>query len=355
MSDIGIYTTRVTSVHTHPYADRLEIVKIFGTQVCAPKGEYAVGDLVIYFPPDLMIPEDVSEKLGVSKYLKHSRYDGVKWVPCCIYAAKLRGIPSYGFIDKASNHGVSEEGEILTSYFKAKKYQPPMKMPGGAPAQKKEGFFKYTGIQHYWRFKKEFEDSLQGSAIIITEKVHGTNFRVGRIKDEICVGSHNVRRKLDDAGIYDVPLRDSKLIDALNEFEGDVVFYGEVYGAGVQDMDYGTEPTYILFDIMVNGEFLPPCDTYKFCQEHNLPHVPVLYIGPYFANLIEEFTCGKTHLQPSQHFDGREGIVIKPTIPRYHGTLGRCIVKSVSADYYARSEKNEDMLFDPGEKHESTN
>jgi len=352
MSDIGIYTTRVTSIHDHPYADRLDIVKIFGTQVCAPKDEYAVGDLVIYFPPDLMIPEDVSTALGVTKYLKHSRYDGIRRVPCRIYATKLRGIPSYGFIDKASNHGITGEGEILTSHFKAKKYQPPVKFSYGDAEREKEGFFRYTGIQHYWRFKEEFEQALQGSPIMITEKIHGTNFRLGRIGGEICIGSHNVRRKLDSAGIYDVPLRDSKLMNVLNEFEGDVIFYGEVYGAGVQDMDYGTTPTYILFDIAVNGEFLPPCDTYKFCQKHNLPHVPVLYIGTYFDNLIEEFTCGKTHLQPSQNFDGREGIVIKPTIPRYHGTLGRCVVKSVSADYYSRSEKNEDMLFNPGEKHE---
>jgi len=333
MSDIGIYTTVIKSLDKHPYADRLEIAKIFGTQVSVPKGRFTEGEVVIYFPPDMMIPEDVSTFFGVKNYLKHARYDGIKKTQCRIGAVKIRGIPSYGFIEKSNGH---KKGENLTEYFRAKKYQPPMKMSCGQGEVPKAGFHSYTGIQHYWRFSKEFDECVGKGAVMITEKIHGTNFRLGRIDGEICIGSHNVRRKIDDAGIYSIPLKDNNLMKALDEFEGNVIFYGEIYGGGVQDMDYGTVPTYALFDIVVNDEFLPPCDTYKFCQEHDLPHVPVLYIGPYSKNLVEEYTCGKTYLHPSQNFDGREGIVIKPTIPQYQGALGRCIVKSVSVDYYSR-------------------
>ena len=65
MSEIIITVERVESVEEHGNADKLEIVKILGTQTVVPKGQYRVGQHVVFFPPDILIPENVSSELGV--------------------------------------------------------------------------------------------------------------------------------------------------------------------------------------------------------------------------------------------------------------------------------------------------
>lgn len=348
MSDIGIYKTEILSIHNHPYADRLEIAKIMGTQTIVRKGEFEAGETVIYFPPDMMLPEDVIDNLGVRNYLRHARYDNVTKTQCRIAAARIRSIPSYGFIIKNTENNPDETD--LTEKYKAKKYSPPTKFTCGDAMPEKTGFSSYTSIQHYWRFEDVFKEAVKDTDIFITEKIHGTNFRLGKIDGELCVGSHHVRRKVDKAGIYDVPMQDDKLMKLLDDVDN-MIFYGEIYGLGVQDLDYGTLPSYAIFDILYNGQFLAPLATLQVCSKFGIPHVPVLYVGPFSQNVIDDFTNGPSHLRRSKHFDGREGIVIKPVVPMYHGTLGRVILKSVSADYYARKEQDYEMILDHGEKY----
>ena len=98
MSDTPIEMVRVTAVEQHPHADRLEVVKVLATQFVAQKGNLKVGDLVAYFPPDMLIPKDVAEKLGVVGYLKHAVYPGdIQATKCRIGAIRLRGVASFGF------------------------------------------------------------------------------------------------------------------------------------------------------------------------------------------------------------------------------------------------------------------
>jgi len=79
-----------------PDADKLEIAKVAGTQTLIVKGQFKAGDLCVYFPPDILLPGDVSEALGVAKYLKTALWEGSRF-PCRVAACRLRGTPSYGF------------------------------------------------------------------------------------------------------------------------------------------------------------------------------------------------------------------------------------------------------------------
>ena len=71
-----------------------------------PRASITAGDNVVYFPPDMVLPGDVSEQLGVQKYLKHSLVDGLK-IPCRVAACRLRTVASFGFIAKLPSRVVA--------------------------------------------------------------------------------------------------------------------------------------------------------------------------------------------------------------------------------------------------------
>lgn len=349
MSDINISVKEIKSVHEHPNADNLEIIKVLGTQTVEGKGKFKAGDKVVYFPPDMMIPGYISQELGVQRYLKYSDWDGEK-IKCRIAACRLRGIPSYGFVIPAKSSAII--GIDLTSSFNGRQYVPPVKLISGDAAPDLVDFPRYTNIQHYWQYPDVIAD---GTPVRITEKLHGTNSRVGRIQldDEwtFVAGSHNLRIKPteDSSGSllwhsrYWLPLKDANLQGMLRSLtcdDGDsAVVYGEIFGPGIQDMDYGLSRVgYRVYDIMCDGEFLDWSQVATFCEMYEIDTVPLLYTGPFSAEIVERYTCGPSTFDGiKSKFKGREGIVITPLTETWKPhMMGRTILKSVSADYLAR-------------------
>ena len=68
--------------------------------------------------------------------------------------------------------------------------------------------------------------------------------------------------------------------------------YGEIYGAGVQDLHYGAkqEKGYRVFDISINGTYLSWENLQSVCAEVGLPTVPVLDYGIFtFEQFVKTF------------------------------------------------------------------
>jgi RNA ligase (TIGR02306 family) len=353
MSDTPIEVVVVEFVEVHPHADRLEIVTVMGTKFISGKGDLRVGESCVYFPPDMLIDPDAAVALGVDTYLKHALYkDQFVKTKCRIGAIRLRGVPSFGFgipIAKLPTaYWVSSVGpNDVTEVFGGVKYQPPVhqSMRGGCQASCPEEFHKYTNIQHFYRNAKYLKKC---TLVRITEKLHGTNSRVGVINTddgpEFMWGSHRTR-KAGEGSVYAIPLttdmRDMiQFISCGNEHN--VIVFGEIYGAGVQAMDYGTGMGrgYRVFDISVDGVYLDWTDVKSFCELYDIETVPVLYTGAFFPELIDRFIDGPTTMADADDirckFKGREGIVITPVVEQ--PAAGRCgsrlILKAVSADYY---------------------
>ena len=352
MSNLAITIEEVAAIEPHPHADRLEIIKILGTQCIAPIGDHKIGDTVIYFPPNMLISPEWAEKLGVRKYLKHARWGDEK-VQCRVGGCRLRGIPSYGFVEPlhvalqwatgeiGSNWGI---GKDVTSIFEGKKYEPPL--PPGDQAPGHDDFECYTDIDNYWQYPDAISE---GTRVRVTEKLHGTNSRVGvvQINDEwqFMAGSHNVC--WEQPSRYWKPLESAnvlRLINFLCDEKYPVTVYGEIYGPGIQDMDYGlSSPGYRVFDIKVAGQFLNYNDLADACDFWQVEMVPLLYKGPYYDGLVDEYTNGNS-LEAIRRtssirskFKGREGIVITPIQEEWsEQLLGRLILKSLSADYLDR-------------------
>lgn len=356
MSDNAITVQNIQSIEPHPDADRLEIVKILGTQCIVGKGDHQPGDRVVYFPPDMLIPEYMAEHLGVKKYLKHVTWNGTKQ-QSRVAACRIRGIPSYGFVSPCPELLV--EGLDVTSSYKGEKYEPPEVMPklpgikGGRRFHLEPGeFTKYTNIQAFWRYPGVFSDNEE---VVITEKIHGTNSRVGVLYEGgewvYAAGSHKVRwEEAHETERYWKPLRNFNMLKMLAELCGEsvnVIVYGEIFGSSVQDLDYGVEGDegYRVFDIKVNGVFLNWADVQAYCLKHDVSTVPVFFQGPWscVSKVIDEMASGESFVGESKRkFKGREGIVIKPIQERQTDKIGgrmnahRAILKYVSADYLDR-------------------
>jgi RNA ligase (TIGR02306 family) len=184
MSEVTITVERIEAIKPHPNADKMEIAEVAGTQTLVGKDQFKVGDLAVYFPPDILIPGEVSEALGVAKYLKTALYGGLR-VPCRVAACRLRGVPSYGFAQPLTVLGTVDlrqihVGKDVTETFRGLKYEPVVKVQrghGGGTGEVWGGlapepinFHRYTDIQHYRKYRHLLATE---TPVRITEKVHG--------------------------------------------------------------------------------------------------------------------------------------------------------------------------------------
>lgn len=337
--------------HPTPGTETLELAIIRGTQSAVTKGKFTKGETVIFFPPDMLIPEHVGELLGVKKYLKHAMMDGFKR-QCRVAACRLRHEPSFGFVipySHAPTQVVVPIGTNVDHWFDARKYEPPIRISEDAEPDDAR-FHKYTSIEHYWRYPDAIPS---GTLVRITEKIHGTNSRVGYVETpngyEWMAGSHRVRRRKPEPpkkSLYWSPLDNPKLvemIDIISCKERSVIVFGEIYGGTVQDMDYGVAGAtgYRVFDISIDGKYADFDCVRDYCDAYGIETVPLLYEGPFSAELVKEHTYGPTTLASADEiqakFKLREGCVITPLNEVFYApTGGRLILKSVSADYLDR-------------------
>jgi RNA ligase (TIGR02306 family) len=367
MSDINVSIEKVERIDKHPNADKLEIATILGTQTLVQIGSFKAGDLAVFFPPDMILPEPVAIGLGVKAYLKHGNR---------IAATRLRGTPSYGFIQQVPEPLVGKAvGTDVSDYYGAVKYEPPIRRSqlrnGQAKVRDKMmNFPEYTSIQHHWKNHSIIEEGLP---VRITEKIHGTNSRIGLIKVDgewqFVGGSHHcVKNQFSNEcyystlaaevqhNVYWEPLQYENILHMLTDIcdeTNEVVVYGELFGPGVQDLDYGVpsgQLGYRVFDMMINGKYVDWDVLETWCNVYEVELVPVLYVGPFSLDVLRELTYGPTTFNPACKFKGREGCVVTPLVEQTCH-IGRMILKSVSADYLDRKgAKDEGEIFDEDEE-----
>lgn len=206
----------------------------------------------------------------------------------------------------------------------------------------------------YQRYDLEIEGT--HNFVVCDVVVHNTNCRLGYLRKSgevdrnFVAGSHNtVRKELDNNGnksLYWLPYEwlpnlKKLMTEMADSNNGDIVVYGEIYGSGVQDMTYGLargEKAFKVFDISINGDYLPWDAVVTLCLNYNIPFAHCVYRGEYSIEKIREITDGPTtvldaSLNPTMKF--REGVVVRPIVER-DGICGRVIAKSISVDYLSR-------------------
>lgn len=341
MSTFTVPVASVEEITRHPNADRLDIAKILGWQVIVSKDSLKSGDLVMYVPPDSLVPQDVAEAFGVAEYLSNGR----------VRSVKLRGEPSYGFaVPLEEAYNIYDTvlgnpfmvmgrgyviGEDLSEYFDITKYEPPQRGPSGAEQTSEDPRFpKYTNIENLRHYPNIF---IPNEKVVVTEKIHGMNVRIGKIAGEYMAGSHNHRRKWPrdwEREPFWFPLTVpgvKELLDDYSEEHNQVILFGELYGANVQSLKYGSpdKMQFAAFDLMVDGKYLD-YERFKLsCKANDLSVVPVLETVPFSLDEIARLSTGKTVVNMlADHY--KEGVVVKPLKERTHPKVGRVVMKYIS-------------------------
>lgn len=350
MSSLIVQMREIEQVLPHNNADSLELLIIGGWQVVERKSRFYKGNKVIFVPPDAMLTKELADKLNVSKYLGSVRHDDNR---LRVKGLRLRGQPSYGLIIDPSIIGLSdlEIGTDVSQKLDIIKWEPSTIETQGNADRNLANFPRFTDMEHYANYPELINES---DYVIISEKCHGTSSRVGKIaiedeqgnkNYEYVAGSHNVRRKYDSTCKYWKPLADERMkntIDYLHEqFKTDVIIYSEIIGQGIQDMHYGIigESQYRVFDIMVGGRYLDYPAYKTYCEQFDLPRVPILYEGYFNKETLKGLIDGPTTLcdrDKAGKFGGREGVVIRMNEEAHNNKIGRLIFKAVSCEYLNR-------------------
>ena len=340
MSSIIADVVEVEDVLPHPNADRLFLARIKGWQAVIRKledgsPEFVPGDRVVYIPPDSTLPREMAERLGVVGYLaERTNIEGDREL--VVRQVRLRGEPSFGLVI-APDDPDWPVGTDVREHYGIGKYRPPVKFTAGDSEANHPLFHRYTEIENLRNYPDVFR---AGEEVVISEKIHGTNGRIGYVEGELLAGSRGLQRQRPEpeamaTNTYWFPATQEpvmRLLDDLAERHEVVILSGEIYGSRVQKLHYGQRSGlgFAAFDLSVDGRYLDDGEFRALAERHGVPTVPVLGRGPFSLAMVEELSRGKTVL-PDQHI--REGVVVKPAVERTDPRIGRVILKYLSDDY----------------------
>lgn len=360
----------------HPNADAIELAVIGGYRSIVQKDTLQDGDLVAYIPEASIVPEWLLERMNLVGKLAGKKGNRVK-------AIRLRGILSQGLCYpleqrriKDQDSGVysvvwglplkdlgvsvvSIEGADVTETLGITKYEPVIPTCMNGEVFNAFGCTPKYDIENWKKWPDVIEE---GEEVIFTEKLHGTWACFGYHPDHTVpivtskgLSDKGLAFKFNDANENNLYIKTFKNPPDYDQNPDDYVtryrrmvdaspfpFYilGEIYGRGVQDLQYDTAlPRFRAFDVYIgepgHGHYLNVEECANLCQFLNIPIVPMLYRGPFSQAVMMEHTNGKETVSGKEACI-REGLVIKPMVERRDLMLGRVILKSVSDAYLTR-------------------
>ena len=373
-NDSVCYVARINEIRPIDGADNIELAIVGGWNCITKKGEYTAGDLIVVATTDAVIPQELSDVMNVTNYLRKGQR---------VRTVKLRGVYSECLIIPFEHckNGAKlantkwNEGEDMMLFLGIFKYEPPIKqirLSSGKKIRYQDNpnfhvYYKFPNLKNVDGMFNE-EDQVE-----ITRKIHGTNARYGIVKKtkltfwdkvkkffgladkwidyEFVVGSHNVEKGSDSQGFYDTnvwyQIADKyeikkKLWEYVKsyamepEIGAGITIYGEIYGAGIQkNYEYGLkEIKFVGFDVKENGEYLSPINS-KLLIKHilELPYVEILYSGNWSQEVQDKFVFNNFIAGTKVP---EEGIVIK-----YHTGERSKVAKVINPDYLIYGEKHD--------------
>lgn len=360
------------TLEKHPNADTLSIATIKGW-ICVVKTQdflienpiYKDLNLGVYIPIEMVADKD---------HPLLSFLEGKK-----VKTKRLRGVISQGVllplqvvVEHYLLKKLPEEGDDLTQVLGITRWKPPVDLKEllktkerSAEISRPEYMDKYTDVENLRNWNKIFQKDQE---VVVTEKIHGSNFSAAIINNRFYLSSRNRVLRLEPVSIrkpifkyrklnkflektfmwplfsnvelvpvdttiwhravkqYDLETKLKQISD--EHGNADVVLYGEV--CPTQKLTYNFTVDNIglfIFDLRIRTRekdlgYLPQSDTINLMKKYNLPTVPVYYIGPFKDELLD-LRNGKSVI--AEHI--KEGIVIQPSTPQYNKKLGRVILK----------------------------
>lgn len=311
-------------------ADLVELIKVRGWQVVAQKGLHEVGNLVVYFSIDALLPEIPEfEWLRERCYVtEKSSQEGAGFR---IKTIKLRGQVSQGVIIPFAElkHLIPDDfedlfpGVDLTEALNVKKYEKPL--PAHLRGRAKGNFPSFVPktdeerIQNFYsRFAHKYIDD-EWEATLKLDGSSMTNY-IHPLDNSFGVCSRNIDlTETEDNAFWQVSRKldiESKLRDWMDLNGGPVALQGELMGPGVQgNRENFKELDFYIFNIfdITTQKYFNAYERQAFCAAYGLKMVPFYGVFKFddigvdgFLDLADTGYGGK-----SINHQIREGIVFK--------------------------------------------
>ena len=363
------FVARINEIKPIEGADNIEQAVVGGWNCIIQKGQYGEGGLVVVATTDAVIPQELSDAMNVTNYLRKGQR---------VRTVKLRGVYSECLIipfmycknaAKLTNTKWNE-GEDMMETLNIFKYEPPavqIQLASGRKIRYSQNpnfgiYYKFPNLKNVKGMFNEFDE------VEVTRKIHGTNARYGIVKKsklsiwdkvkrffgnewveyEYVYGSHNVEKGSDSQGFYNTDVRKTiaekyhireqlwnlfKSLQDIYETGSGIVIYGEIYGPGIQkNYDYGLkEIEYAGFDMTINNEYTPCSTSFMYHDMLGLKYVPVLDVASWSQELQERYMFDKIEGTKVPH----EGVVIKSV----DGDRQK-VAKVINPDYLIYGEKH---------------
>lgn len=367
MSSFSVSVETLT-ITPHPNADRLELANVGLYSAVVGKGQFSTGQDALYIPEQAVVPDWLISELGLDGKLAGKNKDRVK-------AVRLRGVLSQGIVaplsvlDKVPTGPVAftKDTQNYADALGVVKWEPEIPASMGGEVRGETGMLRWTDIENIQRYPHIFD---AGEDVILTEKVHGTCLVTttffeseGERTEVISKGlaGKNLAFIEDEKNLYWQAVRKNKVVELAREIRKmmeaitqskieAVGIYGEVFGAGIQDLTYGrknTERDVVVFDAQIRfvGGMTQWVDTDVLrSATTDIRHVPIIWRGAFDINKVAEVAAGKEQVSGTES-NIREGVVIRPVDASLTWADGhsarRKIAKFVTEEYLTRKNGTE--------------
>lgn len=337
-SEFSCEVVRVAAIEKHPNADKLHIIRIEGRDgpmayVLVTGDDYKVGDLTVFVGVDSLVPVDQPEweyckkRLDFKAGSSHYR----------IRRAKLRGVQTDGVLVNVARFS-DKLGDNVAGRLGVLKYETAAEIHRSKlENSQKEKYFKPNNkwkrlIPDYsvLNLRKVSRLFTEGEIVEISEKIHGSNIRFGRIGSRLYVASHHVIKTDMRSAWSRFWSKVFHRTPASNHWYGSdiwtawvnqnvdwkrlpdgLVFYGEIFGGNIQgSFNYGLDNhsvrVFDVWDVKTAG-YLNYIQRYEQCADNGLDHVPSFITEFNWEQMVAEAS------RPSEFTSAhvKEGVVVK--------------------------------------------
>jgi RNA ligase (TIGR02306 family) len=300
---VSVQTIR--ELHPIDDADAIEVAKVLGWSVVVKKGEFQVGEKVVYAEIDSVFPEKEEYE-----FLRNGKFR--------IRTIKLRGQVSQGICFPLSvlPEGEYEEDQEVTELLGVVKYDPPIPacldgiMKGRYPSFiTKTDETRVQVLQHTLTQNK-------GAVCVYSEKLDGVSTTFYLKEEEFGVCTHNLDLFETEGNTLWMMAHKYNVEEKLRGLGRNLALQGETIGSGIQKNKYklpANERQFFLFNIFdIDAyRYLDYDEFMEIAKRLDIQVVPFLHESFILSDNIDELIELSKGYSVLNKTTKREGIVIK--------------------------------------------
>ena len=326
----------VLKVEPIPNADSIEKLTILGWECVARKGEFKQGQLIVYFEVDSLLP-----RKEWNEFLFHNDKQEVR-----LKTVKLRKQISQGLVMPVSILKEYDEycygendcsiGEDVTEVLGIKKYVPyiPANLMGLIKGTRPE-FVPKTDEPRI-QGEPQLLERYKGKTFYVTEKIDGSSMSIYFKDGEFGVCSRNMDLKETEGNAFWKIARELDIENKLRDFGKNLVLQGELWGQGIQKNTLKSEKiNFNIFDVIDidkhrRFDYINFLSVVTVLGLETVPIIDPNFTLNHTVKTLVDLSEGGSSINNQVY---REGIVLRPLKEERDTDIGRLSFKVINPKY----------------------